>query len=203
MHYIYLHLTRMFFSSQTASDNVASISFTPGQAVLSACDGTTFDIHKKGRLYYLCSVKSKTHDLQTWHEILGHCNAKDTLELENVVEGMSISDMTKLDCEVCTLGKMTNIRNKNPNSKAKAPLQLVHADLAGPITPESGEGFNYVLGITDDYSGTIFTYFLKNKSDTLNATERFLADSSPYGNVKCIRYDNGLSLPIRHLSLFL
>ena len=63
--------------------------------------------------------------------------------------------------------------------------------MADPITPESGQGFKYVLGITGDYSGTIFTYFLKNKSDTLNATERFLADSSPYGNVKCLRSDNG------------
>ena len=34
-------------------------------------------------------------------------------------------------------------------------------------------------------------YFLKNKSDTVAATERFLADISPYGSVKCIRTDNG------------
>lgn len=180
------------FSVQAASENGASISFKPGQAVLSACDGTDFDIQKRGRLYYLCSVKSRKHDLQTWHKILGHCNIKDTLKLENVVEGMSISNKTKLgDCEVCILGKMTNVRNKDPDSKAKTPLELVHADLAGPITPESEEGFKYVLGLTDDYSGTTFTYFLKNKSDTLSATERFLADSSPYGNIKCIRSDNG------------
>ena len=50
------------------------------------------------------------------------------------------------------MGKITNIRNKHPDSKAKAHLQLVHANLAGPITPESGEGFKYVLGLTDDYS---------------------------------------------------
>ena len=37
----------------------------------------------------------------------------------------------------------------------------------------------------------IMIYFLQNKSDTLRATEKFLADSSPYGKVKSIRSDNG------------
>ena len=34
-------------------------------------------------------------------------------------------------------------------------------------------------------------YFLKKISDTLIATERFLADSAPLGDVKRIRSDNG------------
>ena len=35
-------------------------------------------------------------------------------------------------------------------------------------------------------------YFLKNKSDAVTALERFLADSSPYGEVKRLRRDNAL-----------
>ena len=35
------------------------------------------------------------------------------------------------------------------------------------------------------------TYLLKCKSDTLQATEKFLADCAPYGNVKCMRSDQG------------
>ena len=34
-------------------------------------------------------------------------------------------------------------------------------------------------------------YFLKNKNDAKAATERYLADISPYGNVKRLRCDNG------------
>ena len=176
------------FSVQAASENSASISFQPRQAILSAGDSTQFDIQKNGCLY---SVKSRKLDLQTWHEILGHCNVKDTLKLESVVEGMSINNKTKVnDCEVCTSGKMTNIRNMNPDTWARAPLELVHADLAGPITPESDKGYKYALELTDDHSGATFTYLLKSKSDTLSATEKFLADSSPYGKIKCIRSDN-------------
>lgn len=44
---------------------------------------------------------------------------------------------------------------------------------------------------TDDFSGTVSVYFLKSKSDAPMATERFLADSAPYGSVKSIRSDNG------------
>jgi len=47
------------------------------------------------------------------------------------------------------------------------------------------------LAFTDDFSGAVFVYFLRNKSDTVAATERFLVDSAPYGKVKCMRSDSG------------
>ena len=34
-------------------------------------------------------------------------------------------------------------------------------------------------------------YFLKNKSDAVRATTQFLADTAPYGTVKCLRSGNG------------
>ena len=34
-------------------------------------------------------------------------------------------------------------------------------------------------------------YFLKQKSDTLIATTKYLADINPYGHVKFLRADNG------------
>ena len=52
------------------------------------------------------------------------------------------------------------------------------------------DGHKYTQSFTDDYSGTILVYFLRSKSDAVQATERFLADIAPYGEVKCIRSDN-------------
>ena len=46
------------------------------------------------------------------------------------------------------------------------------------------------MAFTDDFSGAVSVYFLRNKSDTVASTERCLADSAPYGKVKCIRSDN-------------
>ena len=67
----------------------------------------------------------------------------------------------------------------------------MHTDLTGPIDPVSHGGFRYTICFVDDYSGLILIYLLKNKSDTLKATDKFLADSTPYGNVNRMRMDNG------------
>ena len=39
---------------------------------------------------------------------------------------------------------------------------MVHTDLAGPVSTESIDGYKYVQSFTDDYSGAVFVYFLKN-----------------------------------------
>ena len=76
-------------------------------------------------------------------------------------------------------------------ARCKSKLKLVHTDLAGPIHPIAKEGFKYAISFTDDYSGVVFVYFLKQKSDAYKACERFIADCAPQGKVKCIRSDNG------------
>lgn len=96
-----------------------------------------------------------------------------------------------MQCDVCVQGKFTQSRNRKPDVRAKSPLELIHTDLAGPIDPKFREGYRYALSFTDDHSSAVFVYFLKHKSDTVDATERFLADIAPYGNVTCIRSDNG------------
>lgn len=68
----------------------------------------------------------------------------------------------------------------------------MHTDSAGPMTPVARDGFRYAVLFTDDYSGVIFIYFLQKKSDAIRATNRFLADVAPYGNVKQLRSDNVL-----------
>ena len=78
---------------------------------------------------------------------------------------------------------------------AKSLFELVHCDLAGPISPTAREGYKYCLMFVDDFSGTSMVYFLKAKSDTTEATKRFLTDSAPFDNVKTLRSDNGTEFP--------
>lgn len=58
--------------------------------------------------------------------------------------------------------------------RAEKPLELVHTDLAGPMQTISIEGYRYAQCFTEDYSGTLMVYFLKSKSDAVQATDRFL-----------------------------
>ena len=62
------------------------------------------------------------------------------------------------------------------------------ADLSGPIDPIAKDGFRYAIVFTDHYSSNILTYFLREKSDATRATETFLADITPYGKVKTLRF---------------
>ncbi|KAL6461003.1 hypothetical protein MHYP_G00309690 [Metynnis hypsauchen] len=127
------------------------------------------------------------------HEVMGHCNYDDLVKLETVVNGMKIKGKTNRpnQCEICLEGKFTQSRNRQSDVRAKEPLELVHTDLGCPIAPESFEGYKYAITFTDDFSGAIYVYFLRNKNKAVEATKQFLADTAPYGKVKRLRSDNG------------
>ncbi|XP_061753964.1 copia protein isoform X1 [Nerophis ophidion] len=188
------------FSVARATNGGATVTFKKGDSHMITKKGDRFDFYESGNLFYLPTVQKNVdkcnmcHDMQTWHEILGHCNYEDVQKLMGVVRGMKIRGSaarpTQL-CEICAKGKFTQTRNREPDRKATEPLQLVHTDLAGPMRNPSLEGHKYAQSFTDDYSGAMTVYFLKCKSDAVHATERFLADSAPFGEVKCLRSDNG------------
>ena len=204
------------FSVRAATQKGVSVEFTPDYSRIITKDGTTFDLVDKEKLYFLnktvdfnqsidsiCATHSinkvssgnknnNCQTLQQWHNILGHCNVKDVIKLEKVVKGMQITDRSDFNCETCILGKMTQYVNRTPDAKAERSLESVHCDIAGPITPLSKDGHKYAINFIDDFTGATFVYFLKGKSDAIIALERFLADSSPYGEIKRLRRDNAL-----------
>ena len=201
------------FSVQAATEKGACIIFQSDYAELKY-DETEFNIEKDGRLSYLKTydVKSEsdsvnyTRDIKGWHAILGHCNYEDIIKLEGVVDGMKVSGKDSVksgDCNTCILGKLPDSRNRKPDARAKAPLELVHTDPSGPIEPISRGGFRYSIAFTDDFSGAVAVYLLKNKSDAVRAAEKILADVAPYGTVKCIRSDEGSELISKEFGSFL
>ena len=103
------------FSVQAATEKGATVNFNANTAELVAPDGTIFDINKSGKLYYLNSVAANgghSCSIKEWHMIFGHCNVKDILKLEAVVEGMKITDKstTQLKSDVCTIGNKSYCR---------------------------------------------------------------------------------------------
>ena len=182
------------FSVSAAIAEGASVSLDKDGKYFKAPDGTMFGIEEKGRLYYLNSIsssKKNASSLMEWHKIMGHCNFQDLRKLQNIVDGMKIADEQQCECAICTQGKMCQTRSRKPDERAKSPLEFVHCDLAGPIDPAARNGFKYALCFVDDYTGINMVYFLKQKNDTLEATQKFLADIAPFGKIKRIRSDNG------------
>ena len=161
---------------------------------LKASDSTVLDTEQGGHLYYLNSVSSSKDNASTlmeWNKTMGHCNFDDLHKLQNVVDSMKITEDQECECVICTEDKMCQFRNREPDERTKAPLEFVHCDLAGPIDPIVRGGVKYALLFVDDFTGIHMVYFLKHKSDTVEAMEKFLADSAPYGKIKRIRSDNG------------
>ncbi|KAK7501729.1 hypothetical protein BaRGS_00007160 [Batillaria attramentaria] len=187
------------FSVQVATQKGASVSFQPQKSKITSSHGESFDLQKKGKLFYLPVfrklVKTESANLAQgimgWHETLGHCNLDDVSKLENVVHGMKITGKERKSCPTCLMGKMCNERSKDERVKAKKPMEFIHTDLTGMIHPPSKEGYKYAQVFVDDFSGTEFVYFMKTKDETVKVTERFIADSAPYGKIQTMRMDNG------------
>lgn len=129
------------FSVQAAAEMGTSITFSQNSAKLKTMDGIIFPIEKKKKLYFINNVQPnrEEHSAEEWHKILGHCNMRDVMKLEKVVDGMIIVGKEDFNCETCILGKMAQYRNRDPDPRATKILHLVHCDLSGPIVP-TGKG---------------------------------------------------------------
>ena len=56
-------------------------------------------------------------------------------------------------CEACILGKQHRLPFNFENSRrARAPLELVHSDLVGPMQTTSIGGSTYFMTFIDDFS---------------------------------------------------
>ena len=83
-----------------------------------------------------------------------------------MVKGLPLIEKLDSLCEGCILGKQQ--RESFPAGKSireKAPLEIVHSDLCGPMQTPSLAGNKYVLTFIDDYTRKTWVYFLNQKSE--------------------------------------
>lgn len=94
-----------------------------------------------------------------------------------------VSGLPKIDnpmqlCDGCLVGK--HARSPFPASaklRAEKKLQLVHADICGPIAPSTPAGNKYFLLLVDvdDFSRMMWVYVIKAKSDAFETFQKFKA----------------------------
>lgn len=119
-----------------------------------------------------CLQTNNEEDVATlWHKRFGHLSYKNLqiLQQRNMVKGLpDFKPHTKV-CDNCLIGKQHRISfPKRSQWRVSSKLQLVHADLCGPITPPSNSGRRYVLTFIDDYSRKLWVYFLLEKSEAFD-----------------------------------
>ena len=138
-------------------------------------------------------------EFQIWHRRLGHLNPLYIKKMakNELVRGLKIksADINKMEnlCDACCLGKMTDAPHRRiENHRAKQPLDIICMDLV-TMPVESIGGSKYLLTIIDVYTRRIFTYFLKNKSETYAKFLDFKArrEKETGLKLKIVRTDNG------------
>jgi hypothetical protein len=82
---------------------------------------------------------------------------------------------------------------KKSSWRASQKLELIHADICGPISPESNSGKRYTLCFNDDFSQKSWVFLLAEKSEALNCFKMFkiMVEKDTLMFVRCLQTDRG------------
>lgn len=136
---------------------------------------------RNGKLYELIFQLNKSmeaansvieEDVQLWHKRLGHLGKESMTKLirndmieEMVISVNDIQNSHAKDCEVCIQGKQTKLPfHKHKDKSTKRPLEVIHSDVCGPITPSTWDNKGYYMTIIDDFTHFGMVFFLEHKS---------------------------------------
>jgi hypothetical protein len=131
-----------------------------------------------------------------WHCRYGHLSYKGlrTLQFKKMVHGLPQFNVSTTVCTHCMVGKQhRNPIPKKSNWRASQQLQLIHADLCGPIILISNRNKRYLICFIDDFSRKIWVYFLEEKSEAFIIFKYFksLVEKETRSCIKSLRTDRG------------
>lgn len=114
-----------------------------------------------------------------WHCSYRHIsfNRLKLLQQKCIVNGIPTFKISTNVCENCVMGKhRRDLFPPKSTWRASKILQLIHADIRGPITPTSNSKKMYLINFIDDFSQKTWAYFLveKHKPFVLSNTSRVL-----------------------------
>uniref|UniRef100_A0A2N9FY74 Integrase catalytic domain-containing protein n=1 Tax=Fagus sylvatica TaxID=28930 RepID=A0A2N9FY74_FAGSY len=138
-------------------------------------------------------LEDNTH---LWHCRYGHLSFKGlrTLQYKQMVKGLPQLKAPSKICTDCMVGKQhRDAIPKRSLWRASQRLQLVHADICGPIKPVSNSKKRYFISFIDDYSRKVWIYFLAEKSEAFTIFKNYknLVEKETGAFIRCLRTDRG------------
>lgn len=100
-------------------------------------------------------TKQQGHNIQLWHQRLGHLNIADVRRLAGLASGLMINEtpLPSSPCHACLEGKQQRSFNrKNTSTPKEKKLGLVHSDSCGPFPVPSIAGARYFIIYIDDHT---------------------------------------------------
>ena len=143
-----------------------------------------------------CALKTEVLDgYELWHLRYGHLNYQGLklLKQKNMVIGLPFIHMEEKICEGCIYGKMHRLPFPKTSWRAKAPLELIHADICGPTKTPSLNDRRYFLLFVDDFTRMMWVYILQNKSEAFSCFIKFkvFVEKQSGLSLKTLRTDRG------------
>jgi transposase InsO family protein len=111
-----------------------------------------------------------------WHARLGHLHfeAMRRMGRENMVLGLPSVDHVQQLCDACLVGKQRRAPfPQKAKYRATDTLELVQADVCGPISPATPGGKRYFMLLVDDASRYMWAVMLSTKDGTEDAIKNF------------------------------
>jgi len=145
-------------------------------------------------------------DSKQWHLRHGHLNINGLQLLRDKGMVLRLPKIGSLDlCEGCICGKQT--RKSFPIRRvwrASKYLELIYADLCGPMQTKPLGGSRYFLLFTNDYPRMGWVYSLENKSENFENFLKFKAMvENPSGcHIKVLHTDRGGEFLSKQFNLF-
>ena len=136
------------------------------------------------------ATTTATCPLALWHQRLGHLNEADILKLNKLATGISVTGSLGM-CDTCSLCKATRASfPKGVATRATEPLDLVHSDVWGPMSPPTNSGCRYFVSFIDDNTRMTRVRLMKQKLEVTPHYKDFDAETSTF-----------LRRPIKSLSI--
>ncbi|KAK9806822.1 hypothetical protein WJX72_003845 [[Myrmecia] bisecta] len=146
---------------------------------------------------------------ELWHRRFGHLGYDNLAKLSerDMIKGISVTpaefkEAAAVPCEPCIKAKQHKLPHPPSNSDTRAPLELLHMDVCGPIQVPSLGGSVYLATFLDDYSKLSIVRPLHSKAEVAAEVMAVieLLENQLGSKVLVARTDNGTEYVNKALS---
>lgn len=199
-------ITRNLLSVNAIVENGGEVLFNEDGAKVYIKGELIFEAVRQGNGLFTValSVLNKNEALLTqgskalfWHNKLGHLGITNMKKLISMSDGFKIGikelEQDLKNCDVCLKTKMTRKTFGPGRESATRPLQIIHSDVGGKVSPMTWDGKQYYVTFRDDFTGYIEVYLLAAKSEVFEVMRDYVAAVEAKWGTKIhkIRVDNG------------
>ena len=202
-------LGKNLFSVSATAKRGYSVEFNQHTCLILDQNGTISGSGRMMNNLYVLDVKEEQDDSkhanvstsdtseEIWHQRYGHLSLKNLrlLRDQKLVKGLNFQSDDHFEvCEGCAQGKQIRATfPREPATRAKDVLDLVHSDVCGPMEETSLGGNKYFITFIDDKSRYTTVYFMKSKDEAFEKFKEFEAMVTNLTNkkIKVLRSDNG------------